>query len=220
MIKFKNITLWPFRAMSFEIKEGRLYKVLAKSDFEKNLFIKLVLGIIKPEDGQIFLFGKDLWTVEKDEFVRLFKRVGTIIGNGGLISNLRVGENIILPTWYHGTLKPQEALNRVSLILAKLGFKDSEVSEYLARTPGSLPAHEKRVVSLVRAMLTEPELIIFDPLIEGLDPEIMKKALHLIEEFHTQERGRTSVFISSEEQSLEDIRADETIRLAGGGLSE
>jgi len=219
MIKLDNITIWPFRALSLRIRKGRLYKILAESDFEKNLFIYIILGMIKPETGSVFLFGKDLWSVEKDEMLRLFRRVGMVPENGGLISNLKVGENIILPVWYHDRQRPQDAYKRVSAVFAKLGFGSVEIGEYMSRSPGSLSDHEKRIVALMRAMLMEPELMIYDALVEGLEPEMMKKILDITNEFHIEKHNRTSIFISSKEQSLKNVLADETMKLSGGGLS-
>ncbi len=205
--------------MSLEIKKGRIYKIIADSDFEKNLFIQIILGVIKPERGSVLLFGKNLWSIRKEEFIKLFKRVGMVLENGGLISNLKVGENIILPAWYHNGRKPQDEFKRVSAVYARIGFHATEIKEYLSKSPGALPSHEKRIIALMRAMLMEPALMIYDALVEGLEPEMMGKVLDVTQEYHMEMRGRTSIFISSEEKSLKGVRADETMKLSGGGLS-
>ena len=66
-------------------------------------------------------------------------------------------------------------------------------------------------------MLMEPELMIYDALLEGMDHETARKVLRITEKFHSAKQERTSVFISSDEQSLKDVRADKTVWLLKGG---
>jgi len=138
--------------------------------------------------------------------------------NGGLISNLKVSENLFLPVHYHPGHRIEEAEERLADIFRRIGLPLSP--DYLHRLPGPLSISEKSLIGMARAMLMEPELMIYDSVFEGLQPERAEKVRRLAEEFHRERPGRVSLYVSSDEGSLRNIQADLTRRQAGKGWIE
>lgn len=132
----------------------------------------------------------------------LANQAGVVIvpHNGGLISNLRVWENIILPVQYHGIEVAGKLDDRVAQLLGQCGLADeSAISELLLKLPDQLSLYEKRLVGFVRAMLMSPELIIFDALNEGISRKEMPLVLNFDKIFRLNFPFRTSVLVSFEE---------------------
>ncbi len=87
-----------------------------------------------------------------------------VSSDGGLISNLRVGENIILPATYHSGSLPEKYEARIVAILSELGYDKVAVGALIAKLPAELSVFERRVVSFVRAAILEPAVIVYDSL--------------------------------------------------------
>jgi ABC-type transporter Mla maintaining outer membrane lipid asymmetry ATPase subunit MlaF len=125
--------------------------------------------------------------------------------NGGLISNLRVWENIILPTQYHGIVLAGEIEDNVTQLLVQCGLEDkSAISELLLKLPDQLSLFEKRLVGFVRAMLMSPELIIYDAMNEGLSRDELNRVVKFFKVFRLYFPFRTSALVSFEEYSDKD----------------
>ena len=125
--------------------------------------------------------------------------------NGGLISNLRVWENIILPVQYHGVEFAGNIEDNVAQLLGECGLQDeTAASELLLKLPDQLSLYEKRLVSFVRAMLMSPELIIYDSMNEGLSRKEMVRITKFDKVFRLYFPFRTSVLVSFEEYRDKD----------------
>lgn len=218
MIKLKDITTQEFHSVSIEIEKGSLCKVITNSDYERKALLDTILGIKKPISGTVSLFGKDIFSSTQKELGTIFGRIGVVWEDGGLISNLKVWENLILPKWYHTGKITGEMEKKAFDIFKEIGINSIPLAEYMGKLPGTLPEHERRLIGLVRAILTEPEIIIYDSIFEGLSPEIIEKLVILTTRFHTEKPGRTSVYISSQEESLKHIKADTVLKQKDKGL--
>ena len=120
--------------------------------------------------------------------------------NGGLISNLRVWENIILPVQYHGIELAGELEENVTQLLIQCGVQDeAAVSELLLKLPDQLSLYEKRLVGFVRAMLMSPELVIYDSMNEGLSRKELARVVKFDRVFRLYFPFRTSALVSFEE---------------------
>ena len=128
--------------------------------------------------------------------------------NGGLISNLRVWENIILPVQYHGVEVAGILEENVAQLLGKCGMEDENaISELLMKLPDQLSLYEKRLVGFIRAMLMSPELIIYDAINEGLSRKELARVVKFDKVFRLYFPFRTSALVSFEEyKDKEDQR--------------
>ncbi len=169
------------------------------------------LSLHGEESTQVMLqSGHSYCLIVRSESQRaaLLKNLGAQTGavivphNGGLISNLRVWENIILPVQYHDIKLPMDIEESVTKLLDQCGLSDETmVSALMLKLPDQLSLYEKRLVGFTRAMLMGPELIIYDGLNEGLS----RKELLMVNKFDPVFRlyypFRTSVLVSFEEDS-------------------
>ncbi|BCK87734.1 hypothetical protein MIZ01_1526 [Sideroxyarcus emersonii] len=125
--------------------------------------------------------------------------------NGGLISNLRVWENIVLPVQYHGIELAGKLEDNVARLLNQCGLPDeAAVTELLLKLPDQLSLYEKRLVGFVRAMLMSPELIIYDSMLEGLSRKELARAVGFDKVFRLYFPFRTSALVSFEEYGDKD----------------
>jgi len=200
---------------SLAVSAGGSCAVLTETEFEKNLLLKVFAGLTRPDSGRMLLFGKEISSLSADELNGARKRIGIVQNNGGLISNLKVWENILLPVSYHSPL-PQQGLDEKMInILDKIGYDDD-----ITMLPGPLPEYKKRLAGFARAMLMEPDLIIYDSVFDGLSPDIRGKVMGTITEFQQEKEGRASLFLDMDEGLLDYIRADKVYMLKKGKFYE
>lgn len=132
-----------------------------------------------------------------------------IVSNyGGLISNLRVWENIALPAQYHDIEVGGKLEDTVVNLFDKCGLRDEKtLTALLLKLPDQLSLYEKRLVGFVRAMLMTPEIMVYDSLHEGLSPREMQKTARFNRVFRLYYPFRTSVLLSFDEyRDVEEAR--------------
>lgn len=215
MIKLECISLKGFlECASFLVKEGDICSLITETDFEKNIFIKVITGLARPDSGQVFIFDKDISLISYTELNNVRKRIGVVLSDGGLVSNLKVWENIMLPLNYHKSLG-ENSEEEMMRLLSKVGYDDDT-----NMLPGPLPDYKKRLAGLVRVMLMEPDLMVYDSIFDGLSPDVKNRILETVNSFHQEKKGRASLFIASSEGSVEDIKADSIYELKKGKFYE
>ena len=217
MLRFDNISTESIDSTSLYIKAGLVYKIISKSDHSKRILLDTILGIRKPIKGRVFLFAKDIWETPNREALNLLKDLGVVWNYGGLISNLKVWENLVMPACYHSGAMPED-LEAETLEIYKYLGRDAISSDYMTKLPGPLPINEKKLIALVREMLMQPRLIIYDALFEGFSPEMIERLSSLTMEYHSKISDRTSVYISSHQESFAGIKEDVLIREDERGL--
>ena len=217
MVRFEDISTEAIDNTSLHIQSGLVYKIISKSDHSKRVLLDTILGIRKPLKGRAFLFAKDIWETPNREVLSLLKHVGVVWNYGGLISNLKVWENLAMPVCYHSGTVPENLEIEILEIYKHLG-RDVISSEYMAKLPGPLPINEKKLITLVREMLMQPRLIIYDALFEGFDPEMIECLSSLTMEYHSKNLDRATVYISSDQESFASIKEDVLIREDDRGL--
>jgi phospholipid/cholesterol/gamma-HCH transport system ATP-binding protein len=220
MIAFRAVTAAGFCEASFSIEPGRAVKLLTLSDADTDLLLRLILGAQRPEGGEVFLFGELIGRTAEARVLELLRRIGFVWRSGGFVSNLKVWENILLPLQYHGNPRPAEQEEEVADLLARLGLEADRLPRFLQSLPGNLGTRDRRFISLVRAMLQEPELMVYVDVCEGLDGETAGRVLDLARWYHGRREGRASLFISDSEPSLSGIPADAVLRQGKNGRIE
>ncbi len=215
MIRFEHVSSGRFRDVTFTIPEGRVSVLTTGSDGGSIALIRLLLAVDRPEEGDVFLFGSSLSEMADDEVTALCARAGVVWSAGGLISNLGVWENLILPLWYHRERPAPDTEDRPVELLAELGIGRDRAEDMLGGSVSALGFYERRAVGMVRAALTEPELMIYESPFKGLDPARRDRFSSFIRRFHESREGRTTLFVNSDLQSLGAVRAGAVIDVAG-----
>ncbi len=208
MIRFEGVTDGKFRDLSFEVLPGVVCVITTESDFDTAHLTRLLLGLVRPERGKVFLFDEDLARLPEEEVTRLCRNVGVVWSSGGLISNLKAWENAVLPLWYHQDRQIPETEERLVGFLSRLGIEGEKMDGFLRGTVSSLSAYRRRALSLARAMLVEPDLMIYESSFKGLGQERGELFSLVARSFHDENPGRASVFITGDFHSLGGIRAN------------
>ena len=198
-----------FDGLSIEARRGRITAIMGPSGTGKTTLLRLMTGQIAPDSGRIDVFGRDLQSMRQHELFALRRRMGMLFQNGALLTDLSVFENVAFPLREHTRLP--EALIR-QLVLTKLHAVGLRGAAQLL--PNELSGGMSRRVALARAIVMDPEILIYDEPFVGLDPISMGVIMRLIKQMN-ESLGITSIVVSHDVDELARI-ADETYLLSQG----
>lgn len=213
MIHFEHVTKGPVRNLSFALDSGSTAKILFDSEDRKNLLFGLLAGRQRPEAGKILFFGEDLFTHGENEREALFRRIGAVPADGGMISNLKAWENLLLPAWYHHGLTAKQAERPVAEIFGRLEPGETGLKRRMGELPDKLSLYERRVVAVARAMLMEPDILIYDFTFAGLERDAAQRLMKLAGEYHGRKPGRVSLYLCPDDAVSARLAVDSTITL-------
>lgn len=168
-------------SITFSLKKGMIYGLLGANGAGKTTIIKSIFNLITPDEGEIYLFNKTV-----PQSVDLYKKIGSIIETPVFYEKMTVEENLLLHCDYMG----KHFKNNIDKILKEVGLLDAK-----GKMINQLSLGMKQRLGLGRALLNEPELLILDEPINGLDPEGIIDFRNLILKIN-QTYG-TTVLISS-----------------------
>jgi phospholipid/cholesterol/gamma-HCH transport system ATP-binding protein len=159
-----NIVL---RDVSFTVLKGTMRIVLGASGTGKSVLLKLILGLLRPDEGRILVNGQQIDTMTEDELLRVRADIGMSFQEIALFDSLTVAENVGYRL-FEETDMPLDAVR--ARVLEVLGFIG--MTEYVDRMPSELSGGQRRRVAIARAMTSRPNLLLFDDPTTGLDPII------------------------------------------------
>ena len=178
------------KGLSLKVRPGEITVIIGSSGSGKSVLIKHMNGLFKPDKGTVKLFGESTSEMTDQQLDRYRKRVGTLFQNYALFDSMSVVDNVTFPLIENNAMEAAEAKEHASRILEELGLGDA-----LQKFPAELSGGMKKRVSLARALVTNPEVILFDEPTTGLDPIMMEFVDTMIEEI-TEDYSLTSVIIS------------------------
>lgn len=217
ILKFDEVAVVEyFDKLSFSLPEGVFCKIITYSEDVKDLILDLILGITPPSQGEVYVFDKNPAQLPAEKLYELRQRCGVVLSGGGLISNLKIRENLVLPLAYHTLMSSSEMENTLGHALELTGMAfghEYDFDEYFGKLPGPLSLYEKKMIALARALVFDPDLMLYDSIAEGTGHEAAKKILKITEIFHRQKPGRTSVYLTVNEDTLEPIKTPLVIKV-------
>jgi len=213
MIRFERVTKGPFHHLSFDIERGGTAKILFDSEDRKSLLFGMLAGLLRPEAGRILFFGEDLFANPENERLALFQRIGVVPADGGMISNLKAWENLLLPAWYHRGMTAREAERPVAEIFEQLEPGEDGLKRRMGELPDRLSLYERRGVALTRAMLMDPDVLIYDFTFAGLERDAAQRLMKLTGEFHGRKAGRISLYLCPDDAVSARLTVDSTFTL-------
>jgi len=198
-----------FAGLNIQIPRGKVTAVMGPSGTGKTTLLRLITGQVKADSGEIEVAGKNMRSLTRAELYVLRRRMGMLFQNGALLTDLSVFENVAFPLREHTDLT--ERLIR-QLVLTKLQAVGLRGAAQLM--PAELSGGMSRRVALARAIVMDPELLIYDEPFVGLDPISLGVILRLIRRLNDT-LGITSIVVSHDVQEISTV-ADQVLLLSGG----
>jgi phospholipid/cholesterol/gamma-HCH transport system ATP-binding protein len=180
------------RGVSLQVVKGEILALIGVSGHGKTVILKHVAGLMRPDRGQVYIDGKEIFRLRGDELEQLRSRFGFLFQSGALFSSLTVLDNVAFPLREKTHLSEQEIKERVLTVLDQVGLRGAE-DKYPAQISGGMI---KRT-ALARALVRSPEIMFFDEPTTGLDPIIAHTILDLIKSIH-KDLGFTGIIVSHE----------------------
>ena len=161
--------------LDLEVRRGETLAIMGPSGIGKSVTLRHVVRLLEADAGRVLVEGHDMKTIARDDLFELRKRMGYLFQDGALINWLSVGENCALPLRENTRLSDAEIRDRVE---EKLGLVQLQGTYDLM--PPQLSGGMRKRVGLARALVTEPEIVLYDEPNTGLDPEISMSINHMI----------------------------------------
>jgi phospholipid/cholesterol/gamma-HCH transport system ATP-binding protein len=200
-----------FNGIDVTVARGSITAVMGPSGTGKTTLLRLLTGQVRPSAGTVTVLGQDVASLNRSALFALRRRMGMLFQNGALLTDLSVFENVAFPVREHARL-PETVLRR--LVLMKLEAVGLRGAADLM--PQQLSGGMARRVALARAIVMDPEILIYDEPFVGLDPISMGIIVRLIRRLNDA-LGITSIIVSHDVQEVGSI-ADYSYLLAGGAV--
>jgi phospholipid/cholesterol/gamma-HCH transport system ATP-binding protein len=198
-----------FKGLTLAIPRGKVTAIMGPSGTGKTTMLRLITGQIRPTRGEVRVDGREVSTLSRTDLYALRQRMGMLFQNGALLTDMTVFENVAFPVREHTDL-PESLISH--LVLTKLQTVGLRGAAQLM--PHELSGGMARRVALARAMVRDPELLIYDEPFAGLDPISMGVILRLLRKVNDT-LGITSMVVTHDVEEISAV-ADLCFILAGG----
>jgi phospholipid/cholesterol/gamma-HCH transport system ATP-binding protein len=153
------------REVSFTLQTGHTKVFLGASGAGKSTILRLILGLLRPDGGQVFVNGEQTDTMTEDQLMAVRADLGMVFQEGALFDSLTVRENVGYKLFEELRWPRDDANKRVEEVLGFIGL-----GEYIDRMPSELSGGQRRRVAIARAMAAKPRILLYDEATTGLDP--------------------------------------------------
>jgi phospholipid/cholesterol/gamma-HCH transport system ATP-binding protein len=151
--------------VSFDVLPGHTKIILGASGSGKSTILKVILGLLKPDSGAVYVCGQRIDGMSERELMPIRDRLGMVFQEGALFDSLTVAENVGYKLYEESDRPVDEVRRRVEEVLGFVGL-----SEYIDRMPAELSGGQRRRVAIARAMAFKPRILLYDEATTGLDP--------------------------------------------------
>ena len=176
--------------ITMDVDPGTTSVVMGESGSGKSVLIKHVVQLLRPDRGEVWVFGDRVDELRGDALDEVRLKIGYLFQGGALFDSMSVFENIDFILERHSALDRHQRADRVSELLAWV-----RLEEKMDQAPAELSGGQKKRVALARALALEPRLMLFDEPTTGLDPISVRSVSELIVRLR-EERGMSSVVIT------------------------
>lgn len=175
--------------IDFTLKKGELFGLLGGSGAGKSVILRSIIGLEFPSSGKILLFGKDSESFSESDWLWARKRIAYAFQNGALFDSWSVFDNLAFPLREHTSLPEEKIQNKIEETLAEFGLEGSK-----AKYPRELSGGMQKRLGLARALMLDPEVILYDEPTAGLDPYNTKKIQDMIKKL--SEKGISGILVT------------------------
>jgi phospholipid/cholesterol/gamma-HCH transport system ATP-binding protein len=197
--------------VSFGIEERSITCIMGVSGQGKTTLLRLIAGLLKPDQGQIFVDGQDIVPMNETELNNVRRRMGFVFQYGALFDSMTVGENVGF-----GLDQQRRPADEIASVvrarLAEVGLPDIE-----DRMPSRISGGMRKRVAMARALATEPAIVLYDEPTSGLDPVLARVIDDLIVDLRNS-AGTTNVVVSHHLPSIFRI-ADKVLMIHNGHIA-
>ncbi len=186
-----------YRGLDLTIKKGEVFTVLGGSGVGKSVMLKMLIGLLKADEGHIYFGGQDVTQMTEGQLALVRQRIAMLFQSGALFDSLSVGSNVRygLDEHFNKTMAESEKKDRVAWALGLVGLPGIE-----DMWPADLSGGMRKRVGLARAIAVQPEVVLYDEPTTGLDPINTARVNHMI--MGLQERlNFTSVVVTHDMKS-------------------
>ncbi len=201
------------RGVNLDIERGRTNIIIGGSGQGKSVLMKHLMGLLKPDEGQIWVDGEDVVPFDDRQMSVLRRKFGMVFQYAALFDSMNVVENIAFPLIERYKLSRDEIMERVRDLLRRLDL--ANVAGIEQKFPPELSGGQRKRVGLARALIDRPEILLYDEPTTGLDPVATKNVDDMIRRT-ADEFGVTSVVISHDMAST--FRIGDRISMLANGV--
>ena len=199
--------------VDLEIDKGKITVIIGRSGEGKSVLIKHIIGLLRPDDGQILLDGQEISSMNERDWGEVRKRFGMLFQGGALFDSMTVGENVGFPLKEHTDLADEDIMKVVDEKLRRVGLVGVE-----HMMPAELSGGMKKRVGLARAIVMDPEIVLFDEPTTGLDPIMSDSIADLV--LDTQRSLQTTYILITHDIPFTYKIADKIAMLHEGRIIE
>jgi phospholipid/cholesterol/gamma-HCH transport system ATP-binding protein len=218
MIEFKNLVKSfgdreVLKGLSLRINEGEILFILGTSGTGKSVLLKNIVGLLKPDSGEIWIDGEEVSGLSEADYLPIRKKCGMVFQHPALFDSLTIFENVAFGLRRHFQLEEDEISRKVNRALELV-----HLSGVLEKKPGQISYGMQKRVSLARTIALEPKILLFDEPTTGLDPITTNAVNQLILEL-SRSLKTTSLVVSHDMHCALAI-ADKIVVLDQGRIVE
>ena len=201
--------------VSFTVRRGETKVILGRSGGGKSTAIRLILGLLKPDSGRILIDGEDITDYTEEEMMDVRKKIGMVFQEGALFDSLSVYENVAYRLREQGVIDEDEVESEVQRMLRFVDLEDA-----IDKMPIELSGGMRRRVGIARALVGDPEIVLFDEPTAGLDPPTARTICELAIKLRDLQ-DVSSIFVTHEMNNLAYLSSEyATVNTAGEVIYE
>jgi phospholipid/cholesterol/gamma-HCH transport system ATP-binding protein len=185
--------------VSITVTDSEVFFIVGQSGVGKSVLIKHLVGLLRPDRGQILLDGEDITFLTEKQFYRVRMKCGMVFQHSTLFDSMTILENVALPLRKHKRISMKKAREAAMRRLA-----DVHMEEFANRYPAEFGDGMRKRVAIARTLMLEPRYVLFDEPTTSLDPISARRVDHLIREL-SDRLGVTSIVVSHDLTSIFSI---------------
>jgi phospholipid/cholesterol/gamma-HCH transport system ATP-binding protein len=170
--------------LNMGLPEGRISMILGPSGTGKSVCIKHMVGLLYPDEGDVLIHGESVPNMTDDELFDMRKKFGVLFQDGALFGSMNLRDNVAFPLRQHTDKSEEEVLDIVDRRLAEVGLTEAG-----QKMPNELSGGMRKRAGFARALVLDPDIVLFDEPDSGLDPVRTALLCELIQEVHEENGG-------------------------------